>query len=133
MLSSKTLLRQHYLTHSDFSGLVIGGIGLIIADKACKKDDRDDQKSDINYRQAFKIGCWQCLSLWPGMSRSAMTMIGGLSSGLNRVTSASFSFIIAVPVMIIVVIYELVSSISQLSVINYFWVFLERVYRLLLH
>ena len=52
-----------------------------------------------------------------------MTMIGGLSSGLNRVTSASFSFIIAVPVMIIVVIYELVSSISQLSVINYFWVF----------
>ena len=90
-----------------FLGLVIGGIGLIIADKACKKDDRDDQKNDINYRQAFNIGCWQCLSLWPGMSRSAMTMIGGLSSGLNRVTSASFSFIIAVPVMIIVVIYEL--------------------------
>ena len=77
-----------------FLGLVIGGIGLIIADKACKKMIEMTKKMTLITVRHSKGGCWQCLSLWPGMSRSAMTMIGGLSSGLNRVTSASFHLLL---------------------------------------
>lgn len=105
-----------------FWGLIIGGVGLIIADKKCAKTKIEDQKEKVTIRQAIIIGLWQCLALWPGMSRSAMTIMGGLAAGLNRVTSASFSFVIAVPVMFVVVGYDLISAWQTLSAIQYAWI-----------
>ncbi len=105
-----------------FWGLVVGGIGLIIIDKVIPKNQGSDQKETVTIKQAIMIGCWQCLALWPGMSRSAMSIMGGLVSGLNRVTAASFSFIIAVPVMVVVVGYDLISARSTFSLIEYAWI-----------
>ena len=105
-----------------FWGLIIGGVGLIIIDKVIPKNQSIDQKETVTIKQAIIIGCWQCLALWPGMSRSAMSIMGGLAAGLNRVTAASFSFIIAVPVMVVVVGYDLISARTTLTGIEYAWI-----------
>ena len=105
-----------------FWGLIVGGVGLMIAERIKPLESTNDHKESVTLRQAVVIGCWQCLALWPGMSRSAMTIMGGLASGLNRVTSASFSFVIAVPVMLVVVGYELLNAWSKLSWNEYAWI-----------
>src|SRR3712207_184356 len=51
------------------------------------------------FRSAFIIGCFQCLALWPGMSRSASTIIGAWIVGVSTVAAAEFSFFLALPVM----------------------------------
>lgn len=82
-------------------GLVIGGFLMIFAEKVQNKQGVNAADlDDMTYKQALKIGLFQCLSLWPGFSRSGATISGGLISGLNHRTAADFSFIQAVPIMI---------------------------------
>lgn len=78
--------------------LFAGGIILLFVDRWFKNNRLDDEK-DINYPKALKIGLFQCLALWPGMSRSASTIIGGMTQGLTRKAAAEFSFFLAVPTM----------------------------------
>ena len=78
--------------------LFIGGIVLLFVDKWFKNNALDDEK-EITLPKAFKIGLFQCIALWPGMSRSASTIIGGMTQGLTRQTAAEFSFFLAVPTM----------------------------------
>lgn len=80
-------------------GLVAGGILLIVAEKIAKRPKSTDL-DHISYGQAFIIGCFQVLALWPGFSRSGSTIAGGMLFGLDRKTSAEFTFILAVPMMI---------------------------------
>ncbi len=105
-----------------FWGLIIGGVGLIIIDRYYPNRNNNDEKESVSIKQAVIIGLFQCLALWPGMSRSAMTIMGAMISGLNRVTSASFSFVIAVPVMIIIVSYDLIRARASLTLIEYGWI-----------
>ncbi len=78
--------------------LFIGGIILLFVDKWFKNNSMDEEK-DITYPKALKIGLFQCLAMWPGMSRSASTIIGGMTQGLTRQNAAEFSFFLAVPTM----------------------------------
>jgi undecaprenyl-diphosphatase len=78
--------------------LFAGGIILLFVDRWFKNNSLDDEK-DISYPKALKIGLFQCLALWPGMSRSASTIIGGMTQGLTRKAAAEFSFFLAVPTM----------------------------------
>lgn len=80
--------------------MIGGGIVLLFIDRFFTKADihNDDQISNKN---AFVIGCFQVLSiLFPGLSRSAATIIGGMSQKLDRSTAAEFSFFLAVPTML---------------------------------
>lgn len=70
---------------------------------------------DLSYRQAFWIGLFQSLALYPGFSRSGATISGGLLTGASRTAAAEFSFLVAVPVMIGAVGLDLVKSLSFLS------------------
>lgn len=79
--------------------LVAGAILMIIADKFGPKTPRVNSLDDITYRQAFTVGLVQCLSLWPGFSRSGATISGGVLFGMNHRTAADFTFIMAVPIM----------------------------------
>jgi undecaprenyl-diphosphatase len=78
--------------------LFIGGIILLFVDKWFKNNNQKDEK-DITNLKALKIGLFQCLAMWPGMSRSASTIIGGMTQGLTRQNAAEFSFFLAVPTM----------------------------------
>ena len=78
--------------------LFIGGIILLFVDKWFKDNTLNEEK-DITLPKALKIGLFQCIAMWPGMSRSASTIVGGMTQGLTRQTAAEFSFFLAVPTM----------------------------------
>ncbi|WP_395803846.1 undecaprenyl-diphosphate phosphatase [Daejeonella sp.] len=78
--------------------LLIGGIILLFVDKWFK-DGSIDNPDDISYNTALKIGLFQCISMIPGTSRSAATIVGGMSQRLTRKAAAEFSFFLAVPTM----------------------------------
>jgi undecaprenyl-diphosphatase len=76
--------------------LFAGGIVLLFIDRII---DRQKNDAEVNYPKAFRIGLFQCLALFPGVSRSAATIIGGTLQGLSRQKAAEFSFFLAVPTM----------------------------------
>ncbi len=78
--------------------LLIGGVILLFVDKWFN-DGNIDNTDEISYSTAFKIGLFQCLSMIPGTSRSASTIVGGMSQKLSRKAAAEFSFFLAVPTM----------------------------------
>ena len=80
--------------------LIAGGIVFLFIDDYFEKNERRDQDiEDITYGKALFIGMFQVLAMVPGVSRSAATIIGGLTQGFNRKVSAEFSFFLAVPTM----------------------------------
>lgn len=78
--------------------LFVGGFVLIFVDSWFKYP-KFTNEDDLSLFGAFKIGLFQCLALFPGVSRSASTIIGGMTQKLNRQTAAEFSFFLAVPTM----------------------------------
>lgn len=78
--------------------LVIGGVILLFVDKWFNKPTQDNSDK-ISYKQAFMIGVYQCLALIPGVSRSASSIVGGMTQKLTRKAAAEFSFFLAVPMM----------------------------------
>jgi undecaprenyl-diphosphatase len=75
--------------------LLLGGFVLILIDKYLNPKE----ETEVTYPKAFKIGLFQCIAMIPGVSRSAATIIGGMSQGLTRKQAAEFSFFLAVPTM----------------------------------
>lgn len=80
-------------------GLILGAIWMIIADKFAPRRPKVKSLDELSYSKAFKIGIIQCLSLWPGFSRSGATISGGVILGLDHRTASDFTFIMAVPIM----------------------------------
>jgi undecaprenyl-diphosphatase len=77
---------------------VVGGVILLFVDDWFNKPKIDDEEK-ISHITAFKIGVCQCLAMIPGVSRSAASIVGGMSQKLSRKASAEFSFFLAVPTM----------------------------------
>ena len=88
------------------SVLVLGGIVLLFADNWFKNPSILDEK-EISVKKAVIIGFWQCLAMMPGTSRSAASIIGGMTQGLSRKAAAEFSFFLAVPTMLAVTVYSI--------------------------
>ncbi len=94
--------------------LGVGGVAIILIERF-KPAPRLDNLDGLSYKQALAIGVFQCLAMWPGVSRSASTIIGGMLSGLDRRTSVEYSFLAAVPVMIAATSYDLLKVWDKLS------------------
>lgn len=88
-----------FSTETVLIGLVIGAVFMIIADRMRPKAPKVESVDQITYKQALTIGFIQCLSLWPGFSRSGSTISGGVLIGLSHRAAADFTFIMAVPIM----------------------------------
>ncbi len=97
------------------TALIVGGIAIILIEKKSVIEEKEDQVEDVSFRQAFLIGCAQCFSLFPGVSRSAATILGGLIFGLGRTAAVEFSFFLAIPTMFAATIYSLVKDMGALS------------------
>lgn len=95
-------------------GLVLGGLFMITAEKL-KKSFIIEDVDDITMVKALEIGLFQCLSLWPGFSRSGSTIAGGLFLGISRKASADFSFIMAVPLMFMACTFDLLTVYQDLA------------------
>ncbi|MDR2281589.1 MAG: undecaprenyl-diphosphate phosphatase [Sphingobacterium sp.] len=79
--------------------LVVGGVILLFVDRWFNKPTVENSDK-ISFKQAFIIGCYQCLALIPGTSRSASTIVGGMTQSLTRKAAAEFSFFLAIPMML---------------------------------
>ncbi len=99
VLFEDTIDKHLFTTGTVLIGLVLGAILMIIADKFTKNKPMVQTVDQITYKQALTIGCIQCLSLWPGFSRSGATISGGVLVGLSHRAAADFTFIMAVPIM----------------------------------
>lgn len=86
--------------------LILGGVILLFVDSWFKNPQITDEKQ-ISIKKAVIIGFWQCLAMMPGTSRSAASIIGGMTQGLSRKAAAEFSFFLAVPTMLAVSIYSI--------------------------
>ena len=78
--------------------LVIGGVLLIVVERvpALKRRERTSDTTQISVGQALVIGVAQAFALIPGMSRSAMSIVGGMIAGLDRQAATRFSFYLAI-------------------------------------
>jgi undecaprenyl-diphosphatase len=86
--------------------LAAGGVALLLAERFVP-GRRTRSLETLTLRQALGVGLFQVLSLWPGTSRSAATIVGGMLLGLSRKDAAEFSFLVAVPVMFVATGYEM--------------------------
>ena len=77
--------------------LLIGGVFFLFMDKIFKTESHTEE--EVTYPKAIRIGFFQVIAMIPGVSRSAATIIGGLSQNLTKKTAAEFSFFLAVPTM----------------------------------
>lgn len=109
--------------------LIVGGIGFIIVERFYQPDKRvalgmgggaaiedvSQTARAITLKQAFIIGCWQVLALIPGMSRSGMSIIGGMLAGLSRRAATEFSFYLAIPTLGGATIYTLIRQLDTID------------------
>lgn len=86
--------------------LLLGGIVLLFIDKAFNRPTVETNE-EITYQKAFITGLWQCISMIPGVSRSAASIIGGMQQKFTRNVAAEFSFFLAVPTMAAATLYTL--------------------------
>ncbi len=90
--------------------LVIGGVFMLFVDKWFNKPRESQEMTNKN---AFIIGCFQCIAMIPGVSRSMATIVGGMTRGLTRKNAAEFSFFLAVPTMAAATGYKLLKLIMS--------------------
>lgn len=94
--------------------LVVGGLLILLIERLAPAPKVHDV-SEVPPRTAFGIGLAQVLSLVPGTSRSAATIMGGYLLGLSRTAATEFSFFLAIPVMLAATLYDLLKSWSALA------------------
>jgi undecaprenyl-diphosphatase len=94
--------------------MIAGGIVLLFIDNVFNKPEIETEEQ-ISFPKAFIIGCWQCIAMIPGVSRSAASIIGGMQQGLTRKLAAEFSFFLAVPTMAAATGYKLLKGYKTLN------------------
>ncbi len=81
-------------------GLIVGAVMMIIFEEKYRGKSNTVGVERIKPMQAIKVGLFQVMSLWPGMSRSASTIMGGWHQGLTPEVAAEYSFFLAIPIMV---------------------------------
>jgi len=99
--------------------LLVGGLVIIFIENK-NKTAQIVSIEDLSYKMAFFIGLIQCLSMIPGVSRSASTIIGGMVLGTSRVVATEFSFFLAIPTMFAASVYSLLKYNGILDINQFF-------------
>jgi undecaprenyl-diphosphatase len=115
LLLHKTIKAYLFNPVTVAAALVAGGVAILLIERM-KQSSHVNSMDDLTLRQAAGIGLAQCLSLFPGVSRSGATIMGGLVIGLERKVAAEFSFFLAIPTMFAVTGYDLLKNRAVLSV-----------------
>ncbi|MGE3541180.1 MAG: undecaprenyl-diphosphate phosphatase [Candidatus Tectimicrobiota bacterium] len=105
-------LIKTYLFHSPLVvalGLGVGGVAIVLIERWRPRPTLYGLNT-LRWQDALMIGLFQCLALWPGTSRAAATILGGMLIGLERKTAAEYSFLAAVPALCAAVVYDMYKS-----------------------
>lgn len=97
------ILKEYLLGNTTITllSLFFGGIALIIVELSFKKRKIDERTvTQITYKNAILVGLIQSVSIIPGVSRSAASIIGGMLLGMDRKTAVEFSFLLAIPTLL---------------------------------
>ncbi len=114
-LLTHTYIKAHLFNPITVAGaLIAGGVAILVIERM---DHRAHVKTveTITVKQALTTGFAQCLSLFPGVSRSGATIMGGLVIGFDRRVAVDFSFFLAIPTMFAATLYELMKNLHSLS------------------
>lgn len=98
--------------------LIVGGVMFILVETLIKPQETSQIELDaqpLSLKQAFLVGCWQVLALIPGMSRSGMSIIGAMVTGIDRRRATEFSFYLAIPTLGAATLYTLLKQLNELS------------------
>ena len=95
--------------------LIVGGVILVFVDQWFKKAE---ENKEVSYGNALKIGFFQVIAMIPGVSRSAATIIGGMTQKLTRKNAAEFSFFLAVPTMFAASVYKIYKNYEVITASN---------------
>lgn len=94
-------IKSKFVPEAVIVGFIAGGLLLLIVESMFRKKKSKTQNiDDISFVQSLTVGLLQVLALWPGMSRSASTIMGGWIAGFTTPLAAEYSFFIAIPAMI---------------------------------
>lgn len=114
-LARHTIKAQLFNPEAVTWALAVGGAAILLVEHLKSRHVSNDIDRLMPW-QAVGIGLFQILALWPGTSRAAATIIGGMLVGLDRKSAAEFSFLIAVPILVAASGYELLKMRDQLGV-----------------
>jgi undecaprenyl-diphosphatase len=89
--------------------LIVGGFAILLIEKYAPPPDTATV-DDMDWKHALKVGCAQCLSLIPGVSRAGATILGGVMFRLSRRAATEFSFFLAIPIMFAATGFDVLTS-----------------------
>ncbi len=109
LLLASTIRRHLFFPVPVLSALALGGVVMIVIDNWHRRRFHESASADEPHRyvdiesltlgRAFAIGLLQCLAMWPGTSRSMVTIVGGMLVGMKPRQSAEFSFLLGLPTL----------------------------------
>lgn len=105
-LFHKAIERVLFSPFSVACALIVGGILILVIERVPRRVTAR-KTEEMSYAQAAAVGLAQMLSLIPGTSRSAATIMGGLCAGIDRPAATEFSFLLSFPVMLAASVFAL--------------------------
>ena len=114
LLGKKSIETHLFSSTTVALALAAGAIAILIVEWRPPRA-RIEGLDALGWREAIWIGLFQCFALWPGMSRSAATIVGGMLAGVERRTAAEYSFFAAVPLMMAATGLKLIEILPKLS------------------
>jgi undecaprenyl-diphosphatase len=120
-LLARGLIKEHLFQPLTVAvGLAAGAVWILVAERWPQPVRRAGLDA-LRWQEALAVGLFQCLALWPGMSRSSSTILGGMMLGIERKTAAEYSFFAAVPLLAAAALYELYKGRSTLDAADIPW------------
>lgn len=100
--------------------LIAGAAVLWLADRKipARAEEKIQDLGKLSVSQALTVGLAQCFALVPGVSRSGASIVGGLVSGMNRVSATSFSFYLGIPILGGASLFKLIQNHNELSSVS---------------
>jgi undecaprenyl-diphosphatase len=95
--------------------LIVGGIALLVVDRGETRPGAVDSVERVAPVAGLGVGLAQALSLFPGATRTAASILGGLLVGMSRPTAVEFSFLLAIPTMFAASLYKLYKGLAGLT------------------